>query len=280
MSSATILFILRDLLHERRTATTSGSPRWPSGPGSPSNRLSLTPDGRRVNLSVRDADVRRADGRPRLRPAPARSDAAAVRHGQPPLERMGRRLPLPPAPRIWRRSGARRGCSISAPAAATSSRGSRGSPNATASTCTGSAPIPIRARTPSRRGARRAASEFRATDAATLVAEGERFDAVLSNHVLHHLSAPGLRDVRRRIAGARGRARAALRHPARAPAYWLYAVGGDALRTRHVPADRRAAVDPAQLPADELADRARAAVARRDGIAPFRVVAVGRGTDG
>ncbi|SBS72572.1 methyltransferase domain-containing protein [uncultured Microbacterium sp.] len=28
---------------------------------------------------------------------------------------------------------------------------------------------------------------FRAVDAATLVAEGERFDAVVSNHVLHHL---------------------------------------------------------------------------------------------
>lgn len=30
---------------------------------------------------------------------------------------------------------------------------------------------------------------FRAVDAATLVAEGERFDAVVSNHVLHHLGA-------------------------------------------------------------------------------------------
>lgn len=31
---------------------------------------------------------------------------------------------------------------------------------------------------------------FRCTDAATLVAEGERFDAVVSNHVLHHLVPP------------------------------------------------------------------------------------------
>ena len=34
---------------------------------------------------------------------------------------------------------------------------------------------------------------FRCTDAATLRSEGARFDAVLSNHVLHHLSAIGLR---------------------------------------------------------------------------------------
>ena len=34
---------------------------------------------------------------------------------------------------------------------------------------------------------------FRCTDAATLRSEGARFDAVLSNHVLHHLSAVGLR---------------------------------------------------------------------------------------
>ena len=31
---------------------------------------------------------------------------------------------------------------------------------------------------------------FRCADAATLRAEGARFDAVLSNHVLHHLTAP------------------------------------------------------------------------------------------
>jgi 2-polyprenyl-3-methyl-5-hydroxy-6-metoxy-1,4-benzoquinol methylase len=34
--------------------------------------------------------------------------------------------------------------------------------------------------------------EFRRTDAATLRAEGERFDIVLSNHVIHHLGAPEL----------------------------------------------------------------------------------------
>jgi 2-polyprenyl-3-methyl-5-hydroxy-6-metoxy-1,4-benzoquinol methylase len=33
---------------------------------------------------------------------------------------------------------------------------------------------------------------FRLADVATLVARGERFDFVLSNHVLHHLDAPGL----------------------------------------------------------------------------------------
>lgn len=35
--------------------------------------------------------------------------------------------------------------------------------------------------------------EFRATDAASLRAEGERFDVVLSNHVIHHLGATELR---------------------------------------------------------------------------------------
>jgi 2-polyprenyl-3-methyl-5-hydroxy-6-metoxy-1,4-benzoquinol methylase len=35
--------------------------------------------------------------------------------------------------------------------------------------------------------------EFRATDASSLHAAGERFDAVLSNHVLHHLGADELR---------------------------------------------------------------------------------------
>lgn len=34
--------------------------------------------------------------------------------------------------------------------------------------------------------------EFRATDASALRAEGERFDAVVSNHVMHHLSAADL----------------------------------------------------------------------------------------
>lgn len=33
---------------------------------------------------------------------------------------------------------------------------------------------------------------FRLADVATLVARGERFDFVLSNHVVHHLDAPGL----------------------------------------------------------------------------------------
>ncbi|HET8926861.1 MAG TPA: methyltransferase domain-containing protein [Microbacterium sp.] len=46
-----------------------------------------------------------------------------------------------------------------------------------------------RARTGAAGGAESGGAEFRCADAATLLAEGERFDAVISNHTLHHLGA-------------------------------------------------------------------------------------------
>lgn len=119
--------------------------------------------------------------------------------------------------------------------------------------------------------------EFRATDAAALRAEGERFDVVLSNHVLHHLDADGLRrfaedslalsdglvlhsDIRR------GRL-----------AYGLYAVGvtplapGTFLRTDGLRSIRRS------YRVDELAQALGDGWSVEPG-SPFRVLAIG-GTD-
>ena len=116
---------------------------------------------------------------------------------------------------------------------------------------------------------------FRCTDAATLLSEGARFDAVLSNHVLHHLSAAELptfaddslalsdgivvhSDIRRsRLA------------------YGLYTIGvtpfapGTFLRTDGLRSIRRSYL------ADELA----AALGERwqvEPASPFRLLAVGR----
>ncbi|WP_375386433.1 methyltransferase domain-containing protein [uncultured Microbacterium sp.] len=118
--------------------------------------------------------------------------------------------------------------------------------------------------------------EFRATDSTALIAAGERFDAVISNHVLHHLSPEGLRtfadDSRMLSSGpvlhsdiARGRL-----------AYGLYAIGitpfapGTFLRTDGLRSIRRS------YRADELA------AALPDGWtvtrpAPFRLVATAEG---
>lgn len=116
---------------------------------------------------------------------------------------------------------------------------------------------------------------FRATDAATLIAEGERFDAVLSNHVLHHLSASGLRtfaDESLRLADG-----LVLHSDIRRGhlPYWLYAVGvtpfapGTFLRTDGLRSIRRSYRE------DELA----AALGhpwRVETASPFRVIALAR----
>lgn len=119
---------------------------------------------------------------------------------------------------------------------------------------------------------------FRTTDSATLRAEGERFDIVLSNHVLHHLTDTELqafaddslalsREVVLHADIERSRA-----------AYALYAAGitplapGTFLRTDGLRSIRRS------YRADELG----AALPAADGWTirrpvPFRLVAVGRG---
>ncbi|KAA9108371.1 methyltransferase domain-containing protein [Microbacterium rhizomatis] len=118
--------------------------------------------------------------------------------------------------------------------------------------------------------------EFRVADSTELIAAGERFDAVISNHVLHHLSRASLRaftdDSRMLSAGpvlhadiARGRL-----------AYGLYAIGitpfapGTFLRTDGLRSIRRS------YRADELA----AALPEGWSVncpAPFRLVAVADG---
>ena len=117
--------------------------------------------------------------------------------------------------------------------------------------------------------------EFRVTDGAALVAEGERFDAVLSNHVLHHLSADGLRTFAdQSLALADGLVLHSDIRRGHLP-YWLYAVGvtpfapGTFLRTDGLRSIRRS------YRAEELA----AALGHPwqvETASPFRVVAVGR----
>lgn len=120
---------------------------------------------------------------------------------------------------------------------------------------------------------------FRCTDAATLVAEGERFDVVLSNHVLHHLGddlgtfAAASLDLSRGIVlhndVARSRA-----------AYGLYAVGitpfapGTFLRTDGLRSIRRS-YTRAEL-ADAL-DRLMPGLWTVSEPAPFRLLAEARG---
>ena len=117
---------------------------------------------------------------------------------------------------------------------------------------------------------------FRCTDSADLVAEGERFDAVISNHVLHHLDPAGFgaftSDSLALSSGLvlhgdieRGRL-----------AYALYAIGitpfapGTFLRTDGLRSIRRS------YRQDELA-AALGAGWRVDRPAPFRLLAVGSG---
>ncbi|MET0734122.1 MAG: methyltransferase domain-containing protein, partial [Microbacterium sp.] len=118
---------------------------------------------------------------------------------------------------------------------------------------------------------------FRCADSTTLVAEGARFDAVVSNHVLHHLDQDELRwftdDSLALSSGPvlhgdieRGRS-----------AYALYAVGitpfatGTFLRTDGMRSIRRS-YRAAELAA-ELGDRWRV-----ERPAPFRLLAVGDGS--
>ena len=124
---------------------------------------------------------------------------------------------------------------------------------------------------------RRASSriEFRSTDAAALVTAGETFDAVLSNHVLHHLSTEELRRFAdESLALADGIVLHSDIRRGHLP-YWLYAVGvtpfapGTFLRTDGLRSIRRS------YRAGELA----AALGQPwqvEEASPFRVVAVGR----
>ncbi|MEU1971376.1 methyltransferase domain-containing protein [Microbacterium sp. NPDC019599] len=117
--------------------------------------------------------------------------------------------------------------------------------------------------------------EFRRTDAAELLAEGARFDAVVSNHVLHHLTPAGLAsfaaeslDLADGIVVHSDIRRSRL-------AYGLYAVGvtplapGTFLRTDGLRSIRRSYL-PGEL-AGALGPRWRV-----ESGSPFRVVAVGR----
>ncbi|WP_194396911.1 methyltransferase domain-containing protein [Microbacterium atlanticum] len=120
---------------------------------------------------------------------------------------------------------------------------------------------------------------FRCADAATLVAEGDTFDAVVSNHVLHHLG-PGLPAF---AAESRALSRGVVLHSdiARSRiAYGLYAVGitpfqaGTFLRTDGLRSIRRS-YTPGEL-ATLLDETEPGAWTVRMPV-PFRLVAVARG---
>ncbi|WP_243077254.1 methyltransferase domain-containing protein [Microbacterium sp. SS28] len=114
--------------------------------------------------------------------------------------------------------------------------------------------------------------EFRCTDAATLHADGERFDAVLSNHVLHHLTPDGLRSFAgESLALTDGIALHSDIRRGRVP-YVLYSLGvtpfapGTFLRTDGLRSIRRSYL-PGELAA------ALGAPWRVEAASPFRVVA-------
>lgn len=120
---------------------------------------------------------------------------------------------------------------------------------------------------------------YRCTDAATLVGEGDAFDAVLSNHVLHHLNG----DLERFAAESRALSSGIVLHSdiARSRvAYGLYAVGitpfqaGTFLRTDGLRSIRRS-YTPGELAA-RLDDAAPGAWTVRIPV-PFRLVAAARG---
>ncbi|MEV5070070.1 methyltransferase domain-containing protein [Microbacterium sp. LMI12-1-1.1] len=120
---------------------------------------------------------------------------------------------------------------------------------------------------------------FRCMDAATLVAEGDTFDAVLSNHVLHHLGA----DLPDFVAQSQALSHGLVLHSdiARSRlAYALYAIGitpfapGTFLRTDGLRSIRRS-YTPAELAA--VLDEARLGTWAVQTPAPFRVLATGRG---
>lgn len=120
---------------------------------------------------------------------------------------------------------------------------------------------------------------FRCTDASALVAEGDTFDAVLSNHVLHHLGA----DAAGFLAQSRDLSHGLVLHGdiARSrPAFGLYAVGitpfapGTFLRTDGLRSIRRS-FTAAEL--QGLLDRADPGAWSVEAPVPFRLLAVGSG---
>jgi 2-polyprenyl-3-methyl-5-hydroxy-6-metoxy-1,4-benzoquinol methylase len=120
---------------------------------------------------------------------------------------------------------------------------------------------------------------FRCADAATLVSEGASFDAVLSNHVLHHLDA----EVAAFLEASQTLSRGIVLHGdiARSRlAYGLYAIGitpfatGTFLRTDGLRSIRRS-FTPREL--QRLLDELAPGEWDVDRPAPFRLLAVGAG---
>lgn len=120
---------------------------------------------------------------------------------------------------------------------------------------------------------------FRCADAATLVAEGARFDAVISNHVLHHLGSGGGEFLAQSLALSQGIvlhgdiARGRL-------AYALYTVGitplapGTFLRTDGLRSIRRSFT---ALELHAALEREQPGVWSVESPVPFRLLAVGAG---
>ena len=129
------------------------------------------------------------------------------------------------------------------------------------------------------RAALRASVRFRCTDSTRLLADGERFDLVLSNHVLHHLAIEEL-DALRRRSRADCRAGVVLHGDIERGriAYALYYVGitpfapGTFLRTDGLRSIRRS------YRARRARRRARRSAWRVDSPCAFRVLATADGT--
>src|SRR5690606_33709831 len=118
---------------------------------------------------------------------------------------------------------------------------------------------------------------YRAVDSAALVAAGEEFDVVISNHVLHHLDAEGFARVIQDSAALATRLVVHADIARHRVTYAAYAVGitplapGTFLRTDGLRSIRRSHT------AAELADRLPAGW-RVERAAPFRLLAVRRGS--
>ena len=190
---------------------------------------------------------------PALRSAAARGDPRAdSRPSTGSSSRLGQRVyRIAARARISRRSAVRRACSTSAAGGGdlvVAARAARGARRARRASGSGVDPDPRAHRR--RAGARaRPASSSGARMPRPCVAEGARFDAVLSNHVLHHLSADGLPAFADESLALSDGIVAALRHPPqpRSPTASTRSASRP-FAPGHVPAHRRAPLDPPQLP--------------------------------
>ena len=264
MSSATVMFILREMLHDDAIASGATIAGLAFGPGLTVESALLTKRTAPSSRHPTAIDTWQSRGEPRrTRRRPARTHGRP-RNATPTLLRatlrrfdtINRLVSAAGAPSTalasvpsWRRSIGRRACSTSAAAAATSSPGSPRGPSATASTWSGSASTPIRGRSrwrsprPRRRG----------RDSAAPTARPARGGRALRPRAVQPRAAPP----RPRPSSAnspsesRALSRGIVLHSDIERGRLAYAAVRDrdhAVRARDVPAHRRTALHPPQLP--------------------------------